>query len=178
MAYITETVLKQYAQRQAQESKIYRYIKASSFGGVKSVFLSHSHEDKTLVEGLIRFLDDNGITAYVDWKDSGMPTITTRETAEKIKGKINLDDFFLILATPNALVSRWVPWEIGIADQMKKDKVGVLPVADNSGQFKGNEYLQLYTPVVLPGFSYTIPLFEYGAIQKTTCNLNEWLSGK
>jgi len=110
-----------------------------------SVFLSHSHKDKELVEGFINYLAVWGrIKVYVDWQDSDMPSATNHETARKIKKKIGELDYFVILATENALKSKWVPWEIGIADAIKPDKIAVFPVADASGKFSGNEYLQLY----------------------------------
>jgi hypothetical protein len=43
------------------------------------------------------------------------------------------------------MTSKWVPWEIGVADQIKKiDKIAIVPFEDMDGKFHGNEYLQLY----------------------------------
>ena len=110
-----------------------------------TAFLCHSHKDKTLVLGFIRRLAALGLKLYVDWNDTGMPQITNRETAAKIKGKIKEMGLFIMLATPNALASRWCPWELGVADQMKGyDRIVIVPVTDSSGKFEGSEYLQLY----------------------------------
>ncbi|OGR37722.1 MAG: hypothetical protein A2X29_06980 [Elusimicrobia bacterium GWA2_64_40] len=116
----------------------------------KSIFLSHSHKDRDLAKGLINYLAPLGLSLYVDWQDSTMPRITSRETAQNIKRTISELDFFLILATPNALESRWVPWEIGVADQAKSHaKMAIMPVADSNGNFQGNEYLLIYNRIEL-----------------------------
>jgi hypothetical protein len=51
----------------------------------------------------------------------------------------------MILATRNALASKWVPCETGVADQCKRFKtIVVIPVNDSAGNFVGTEYLRLY----------------------------------
>jgi hypothetical protein len=51
----------------------------------------------------------------------------------------------MILATQQAFASKFVPWEIGIADEIKGEKfILLIPVTDSGGRFQGNEYLQLY----------------------------------
>lgn len=115
------------------------------------VFLSHSHKDSELVDGVINLLSKIFKSKiYVDWKDSSMPSMTNRETALRIKDKISTLNFFIVLATANAIRSRWVPWEIGIADS-KKDvkKIIIFPLADQTGKFEGSEYLQLYPSIRL-----------------------------
>jgi hypothetical protein len=48
------------------------------------------------------------------------------------------------------LESKWVPWEIGVADETKGEaRVLIIPVADPAGNFNGSEYLQLYRRVVV-----------------------------
>lgn len=122
------------------------YVTASKTLAQVRIFLSHSHKDRELIEGFIKlFAAIVKVSIYVDWQDPTMPESTNRETADRIKRKINELDYFLILATTSALASRWVPWEIGIADTVKSaNKMLVVPIADPSGRFNGNEYLQLY----------------------------------
>jgi len=146
---LTESDLLRYRGLFLNESKAYKsFAKANA---QVSIFLSHSHKDQELVEGLINYLAvSSQIVIYVDWRDSDMPSITNRETAHRIKQKINDLDYFLVLATKNAMASKWVPWEIGIADMIKPNKIAIIPVADPSGQYYGNEYLQLY-PSIQPG---------------------------
>ena len=42
-------------------------------GAIQSVFLSHSHQDKDLVQPAIIFLKSQGIQVYVDWMDGEFP---------------------------------------------------------------------------------------------------------
>ena len=145
MAYFTESQLRDHATRLKYASTTFSNIKTFSSQAQTTIFLSHSSKDRELAQGLVYYLGSLGITVYVDWNDSDMPRVTNRETAEKLKGKIKDNRLFMILATKNALESKWVPWEVGIADQCKGEQSMVLvPVADSSGRFEGNEYLQLY----------------------------------
>jgi hypothetical protein len=145
MSYLTEQQLKSYANKPEWFSAENTYILKESSRDAVSIFLSHSHHDKILVQGLIRYFASLGIKIYVDWQDTGMPRVTSRDTANKIKSKIKELAGFMILATTKALTSKWVPWEIGIADSIKPhENIVLIPVADASGQFPGSEYLQLY----------------------------------
>lgn len=116
--------------------------------GIRTAFLCHSHEDASAVQGLINLFQEDGWRVYVDWQDASMPDKPTRETAEWIQLKIRVMDYFLFLATPNSVVSRWCPWEIGYADSEKAaDHILIIPTTDHSGSWYGNEYLQLYRKI-------------------------------
>lgn len=151
MAYFTESQLASYSTQLRESSTNFANIvraKEASAVAAATIFLSHSHKDRQKAEGLVYYLATLGIKVYVDWNDSDMPRITNKETAEKIKGEIKTKALFMILATRNALESRWVPWEIGIADQCRgEQRMLLIPVADTSGRFDGSEYLQLYKRV-------------------------------
>ena len=144
MAYLTERQLR--GAVELSESVTYKsLLKASKADASIGVFLSHSHLDRNLVERLNFTLARAGrVSLYVDWRDTTMPPVTNRETAKMIKGKIAELDCFLILATRNAMDSKWVPWEIGIADATKSiDDIAVIPIEDDNGNYGGNEYMQL-----------------------------------
>jgi hypothetical protein len=116
----------------------------------QTAFLCHSHLDKTLANGLQILLNEHGWDLYVDWQDTAMPEKPTRETAIKIQEKIKGIDWFLFLATPNSVSSKWCPWEIGFADNSKPhNKIFIIPTTDYSGIWYGNEYLQLYRRIDL-----------------------------
>lgn len=113
-----------------------------------TIFLSHSHKDKDLVEQVALYLMDQGAYVYVDWKDSSMPDVTSATTANNIKSRIRTCNSFMVLASNNALDSKWVPWELGFADAAKGiDNVYIFPVADNNGVWRGSEYFDLYQKV-------------------------------
>lgn len=134
MAFLNEAEL---ARRAA--GRIYtRNLVASRSLSKISIFLSHSHLDWALVQSFIKDLDDVGVTVYVDWNDSTLPRITNRTTANSIKEAIKNNRVFVVLAIQNALRSHWVPWEIGVADQLHTgDDILVVPVADSTGRFEG-----------------------------------------
>lgn len=112
--------------------------------GIKTAFLCHSHSDHDLVFGLVREFSEAGWRVYVDWMDSSLPEKPDRQTATKIKDRIRTANFFIFLATPNSVESRWCPWEIGYADGVKPiDTIFVVPTEDGAGTY-GNEYLDLY----------------------------------
>lgn len=162
MAFLTESQLRSYAGDERMASKAAVWVKKASREARLTIFLSHSHLDATLVKGLINYLASEGVSIYVDWNDTAMPRITGRDTANRIKVKIRDNALFVILATANALSSRWVPWETGVADQVKTtEAMLVIPVADPSGRFQGNEYLQLYKRMVVADDG-KIAVFEPG----------------
>lgn len=129
-------------------SSAFDSITEAKKAGRKTAFLSHSHLDADMAKGIVNLLRRSGWDVYVDWADSSMPDKTNKQTAEKIKSKIATSDAFLFLATHNSMASRWCPWEIGYADSSKGvSKVLILPTTDRSGNFYGNEYLQLYKKI-------------------------------
>lgn len=113
------------------------------------IFLSHSHTDKAIVEQAKVLFQNLGISIYVDWADETMSEKTNGITATKIKSKILANDKFLQLATNTVVLSKWCNWEVGIGDVYKlhSDKICILPLADNSSNWNGNEYLQIYPRV-------------------------------
>lgn len=117
--------------------------------GAKTAFLCHSHHDADLAKGLVQLLSDAGWLVYIDWQDAEMPDTPNQETAQRIKQKIISLEYFLFLATPKSMASRWCPWEIGYADGKKQlDRILIVPTEDGA-QTHGNEYLQLYRRVDL-----------------------------
>jgi hypothetical protein len=123
---------------------VLKSIREAEAEGVRTAFLCHSHKDQTLVAGLLALFDDSKWSVYVDWADPGLPPIPDRATARRIQGKIIETELFLFLATPNALNSRWCPWEIGYANGVKNiDTILVIPTQAD-GTIHGSEYLSLY----------------------------------
>jgi len=147
VSFLNESLLREKSKvfKKRYESLSFEYLVESENQAQITVFLSHSHKDKELVEGFIELLVEQGIYVYVDWNDSSIPRITNGKTARRIKERIVKLQLFFFLATENALNSKWCPWELGVADSLKNwEDILIIPVADPSGQFKGNEYLQVY----------------------------------
>ncbi|MEL6445870.1 MAG: toll/interleukin-1 receptor domain-containing protein [Bacteroidota bacterium] len=145
MTYFTEDQLRGYARSTELKKEARAHTKTlPSLANVR-IFLSHSHKDRELAEGVANLLASQGCEVYIDWKDTTMPKVTNRETAERIRLRIRQDDFFVCLATKNAMDSKWVPWELGIADDSQGfDNILIIPVKDPYGRFHGNEYVQVY----------------------------------
>lgn len=150
--YLKKATLRNVAQSEANQKSLRQYL-TKSWTGQTRVFLSHSHIDlnelsKQELYGLLSLLILYGGDIYVDWLDPEMPKKTSPETAVQLKEKIDLCDRFLLLATENAINSKWVPWELGYADKSKGiENVAVIPIADPSGHWPGSEYLGLYPTV-------------------------------
>lgn len=81
----------------------------------------------------------------IGWLDIELTFPPSGKTAIKIRRMIKENKKFILLATNEAINSKWYNWELGIADSEKYiHNIAVIPVADNSGIWKGNEYLQIY----------------------------------
>lgn len=133
--------------KQGVREKIEKSRSETAIGGEKkkTIFLSHSHLDKTIVTKISLLFEKLNAGLYVDWLDGSLPPTTNIETATAIKTKIQECNHFLFLATVRGLQSKWCNWEIGIADSIKGNrKLAVLPIESKGGNWKGNEYLQLY----------------------------------
>jgi hypothetical protein len=115
-----------------------------------TVFLSHSHNDRPLIQPAIGFLKQHGVRIYVDWLDEDMPITVNDETATKLKKKIEEHRKFIVLATRNSKDSKWVPWELGYADRTKTiEHLAILPIAELDGwNFDGTEYVSIYPKII------------------------------
>lgn len=153
MAYFTPTTLRQHVNtRRLQNGKIRENLlrKAMTDSVKLTAFLSHSHADLValgddMIDLVKQLLGDLDIEIYVDANDPTMSSVTSGNTANSLKQKIQTCDIFILAATKNAIESKWVPWELGFADGEKGiNKIIILPIADESGQWNGSEYLQIY----------------------------------
>lgn len=160
MSFITESELR----NQRRSSKSYYMTlneSLSSFKGESSlfktkIFLSHKHDEREYLEGAISFLKSYGVDVYVDWLDDGMPKTTSGRTADRIKQKINANHKFILLATEDAINSKWCNWELGLGDAAKYiDHIAILPVKKDYSDFSGNEYLEIYP------YIFDISYFQY-----------------
>lgn len=160
-----ESIAKAKAGYKGLSSVLNEYRSYSRSTALTSIFLSHSHHDKAIVEQAKVFFENLNISIYVDWADETMPEKTNGTTASKIKSKIITNDKFVLLATNSAIVSRWCNWEVGIGDTYKlhNDKICILPLSDNRNDWKGNEYLQIYPriePVYKDSYSFYDSIFR------------------
>jgi hypothetical protein len=150
------------------------------FDATFDIFLSHSTRDAREVRALKKKFERLGYSVYVDWvEDDDLDREqVTPDTAARLRRRIAKSRSLLVHASEGAKLSRWVPWELGIADGLQR-RVGVLPVLEQSrATYKGSEYLALYPYVDFAPGSTT------GAMQawvrrspKVYVNLRHWLRG-
>ena len=142
-----------------------------------SVFLSHSHLDKTIVEKAAILFKNIRLGVYIDWLDSSLPSQTNHQTATTIKYKIDNCKKFIFLATYNALKSKWCNWELGLAYASRGEKdFAVLPVESRAGRWPGNEYLNLYPEIRIQGIDdLDINTIQVNMPSGTEVSLNDWL---
>ncbi len=115
-----------------------------------NVFLSHSSDDEQYLPYVINFLETYGGSVYIDKKDNSLPTITNHDTAIKLKQRIQTINKFVLFATENSKNSKWIPWELGLADGIKDySKIAIFPSVENSNEEKwaDREYLGIYQKI-------------------------------
>ena len=143
--YVTTAELRGYASAVPATEQASLRRTAASRSLVCSTFLSHSSKDEDLVVGATLVLQNHGARVYVDEIDPAMPPYTSEETAGLLKRRIAQTKRFVLLASPNSKESRWVPWELGIADGEKGlERIALFPASDGGDGWVNWEYLGLY----------------------------------
>ena len=147
----------------------------SAYSREITVFLSHNHRDKEILESVIVELKLLGVNIYVDWNDEFMPYVTSGETARRIKEKIRNSKKFILIATEAAIASKWCNWELGYGDAYKyRDHIAIMPIKESRDRiYTGSEYLQIY-PIITNEYQYSIGNY-YVEYQDTKISLKDWL---
>jgi hypothetical protein len=145
-----------------------------------STFLSHSSQDAEFLPGIIELLENHGGEVYIDKKDTALPPYTSRETAQILRGRIAECKKFILLATTNSKDSKWMPWELGIADGLKHQQcTAILPGVDSrfDTSWTEQEYLGIYDRIVwgsLKGYSSEVWMV-LNQEKNTATTLSKWL---
>jgi len=154
MAYFTRKLLRDVAARrfdlnEGLKAPVRKLIVASVNMQQFDIFLSHNSIDRETVNEAYLALCALGYDVYLDRvHDTQLnPLQVTKDTAAKIRERI-LQSRSLVVATSAAIVSsRWVPWELGLADG-SIGKVAALPILESTqGAFSGSEYFDVYPKV-------------------------------
>lgn len=145
-----------------------------------ATFLSHSSKDAELVVGAIRVLEGHGAAVYVDKKDPSLPPYTSTETASTLRTRINQSNKFVLLASENSKQSKWVPWELGLADGFKgKSRIALFPTVESHSAtaWTSWEYLGLYDRIVWGGLrgKEKNVWMVWDKVRNTATELSEWL---
>lgn len=124
---------------------------ARSITDTKDIFLSHSSKDDHLVPGVIAFFKTFNAEVYADDFDKRLPDPPNTATAVILKEEIRRVPRLVVLATPNTYTSRWIPWELGLADGFRGiPPNAVLPITPegNEPSWLRTEYFNLYPKIV------------------------------
>lgn len=129
----------------AQEAIIEHYQDSQE----TTVFISHKHDDLNDLKGVLGFLENTyNVKVYIDSQDLSMPKIASATTAYNIKQRIKQCDKFILLATNNAIESKWCNWELGFGDAQKyPEHIALFPMKPEGtldSQYKGSEYMSIY----------------------------------
>lgn len=152
MSLITESTLKSFGKKNYSTASLSAGLESYRSGSKTNkttIFLSHKHDDKEYLSNTIDFLEHFGVSIYVDWLDEEMPKTTSGETAKKIKDKIKQNDKFILLATEEAINSKWCNWELGLGDAEKyEENIALFPVGKDNRIYTGSEYLNIYPHII------------------------------
>lgn len=146
---LTENKLKELTLAANVTSEVHQQTRHFSAGQRASVFLSHKHDEISQLKRVAYILENLHTNIYVDWLDNSMPKTTSGVTATIIKQQIKKYDKFILIATNGAIDSKWCNWELGYGDAQKFDlgKMALFPIAQNDGNWKGSEYMQIYPTI-------------------------------
>ena len=116
---------------------------------VFDIFLSHSYLDKKTVYGVYKEFELIGYNTYVDWiiDPSLDRNNITKATAEILRARMRQSKCLIYATSSNIIASKWMPWELGFMDGLKKSKVAVFPLLNGNEDDEDlilPKYLELY----------------------------------
>lgn len=149
MAYFTESHFRYYHENLSESQRIFSSMAGRDFNTIFDVFISYNINDKSIIKGVYNKLTEMGFKIYVDFIiDSNLDrSNVTLETAQIIRRRLENSKSLIYAQSPNAAMSRWMPWELGVVDGHTK-RCAVLPILTSiNDAYTKQEYLKLY-PVI------------------------------
>lgn len=158
------------------------FAEARSFSHTgKTTFLAHSSRDDDLVPGVIFILENHGAKVYADHKDPSIATEGLLQIADHLRTVVGECRKFVMLATPRSKDSKWIPWELGLGDGLRKpENIALFPSAEYAHEttWSKQEYLGLYNRIVwgeLKGEEKPL-WFVWDHHRNTGTRLRQWLA--
>lgn len=112
--------------------------------------MSQTIRDAEIVFGVYLYLTDCGYKVFCDW--IAAPEVdrseVSPENAAFVRKTMAISDCLMFLDTQQADQSLWMCWELGWFDG-SKGKVCVVPVLQESEEYREREFLGLYPYVVI-----------------------------
>ena len=149
MAYFTESHFRYYRENLNENQRTFSTRAGKDHNTIFDIFISYNIHDKTIIKGVYNKLTEMGFRVYVDFiVDSNLDRgNVTLDTARTIRKRLENSKSLIYAQSPNAAMSRWMPWELGVVDGHTK-RCAVLPILSNSyDTYSKQEYLKLY-PVI------------------------------
>lgn len=180
ISYTTKSEFRSFADEIPLQEQLQLRKRAEERSPSGATFLSHSSKDEELVVGAIRILENHGGTVYVDKIDPELPPYTSEQTASTLKKRIDQTSKFVLLASKNSKESKWVPWELGIADGKKGlSKIALFPAVEqrHDTSWTSWEYMGLYRRIVWGDLKgHPKPIWMVLDEKKNTATpLSQWL---
>ena len=178
--YTTTSEMRSFASSLTETARVAIRKRAETRSPVAATFLSHSTKDGDIVPYAVNLLEAHGAAVYIDKKDAALPPYTSRETARILRDRIGQSSKFVLLASENSKGSRWVPWELGLADGHKSPRnVAIFPAVDQAYDYAWTEqeYLGIYDRIVFGDHSsHTDKIWMVLNQEKNTATeLGQWL---
>lgn len=168
MAYLKSSLLRNLSRNTSFRNEHFSFSRGY-------VFLSHSSKDIELLSGAIAFLEIYGAKVYVDERDSRMPKPPSVETAKLLKANIRASSKFIVLMSEISASSKWIPWELGLADNLiKTQNIALLPSSESGLEeyWATQEYLSLYSRIQInQSGNYVV----YDRESEKQIELGQWL---
>jgi hypothetical protein len=118
----------------------------------KTVFLSHTQfDDSKYVYGAMEILEQHGAKVYVDVADASISAMAMNDRCAHVHRVIETCPRLVLLFTEKTNTSRWIPWELGLADGCHSvTRVATFPVSISSKEepWGKQEYLGMYPQIV------------------------------
>ena len=113
----------------------------------KDLFLSHSLSDTSSVRDAVGLLQQHGANVYCDINDAFLAAALFLDVASRLRRAIQTCRRLVVLMTENTHTSRWIPWEVGLADAFATSaRVALLPLCSSNSSselWATQEYFEL-----------------------------------
>ncbi len=178
--YATLSDLRRFSQEMLSEQRTTTLRKSAARDPRGSTFLSHSSSDSELLPGVIALLENHGASVYIDKMDNTLPPQTSSQTAKALRSRIEQSNCFILLATSRSKNSLWIPWELGLADGLKRSRrVAILPGVDTAAHtdWPNQEYLGIYDKIAwgeMEGHAGNLWMV-WNPVTNTADTLSRWL---
>ncbi len=145
--YLSKSYLNELVQKKSLDAKI--RLADSLIKKQYDIFLSYSLHDLSFAKKIFNLLIKKGFSVYADFIDPSFSRQNVnKKTAKKLSKMISKCKSLIYIHSKSAAVSKWCPWEIGLASGLKNFRCAIMPLVEElDSEFERQEYLLLY-PII------------------------------